>query len=317
MRSGDVRKDTALLERGARVGVVAPGFAVRKEPLRSGVRALREMGFDTVLGPSVSRRAGYFAGTDEERAADLNAFLRDPSVRAVWFARGGYGAARILARVDWDALARDPKPLLGYSDATALFAVALRSPRKLCLYAPVVAELGTPDAYDARSLSSLLAGKPYTIRFGRRQVLRAGKVEGRILGGNLTLLVHLLGTESAARLDGSVLLLEETGEESYRLDRLLQHLRMSSAIDRVAAVIVGSFSPPPTRRAFPKDRLAREILSDFLLPLGVPVVTALPLGHLPGKRSVPLGGTARLDTRNGRLELIPRPPSLRRRGGGR
>jgi muramoyltetrapeptide carboxypeptidase len=302
----------AILEPGDRVGVVSPGFAVRKAALRAGIAALEGLGFDVAVGAHAFDRNGYFAGTDRERASDFNRFVRDRSVRAIWCARGGYGSARILDRIDWPALARDPKPLLGYSDATALFAMALRSRGQLCFHAPLVAELSDRTAYDARSLDRLLRGESVTLRVRAASVLAPGRAEGRLVGGNLTTLAHLIGTAAAPTFDGSILFLEEVGEEAYRVDRLLAHLTLAGVFERVRGVLVGSMAAPRTRRRFPPDRPVARVLEELLSRLGVPVVTGLRAGHVPRKVTLPLGGRARIDTRALSIELVPKPVAARR-----
>jgi muramoyltetrapeptide carboxypeptidase len=293
-----------LLEPGATVGVVATGFAVRPPALRSGVRRLERMGYRVALGEHVLARCGYLAGDDDARAADLCAMLSDPDVAAVWFARGGYGTARLLDRIPWRRLARRPKLLVGYSDLTALFgAIAGRSAGR-CLYGPVVAELGQESAYDRSSLERLLAGLPVKLRIRRAQVLAHGRARGRLLGGNLTVLAHLLGTPHAPDLRGAVLFLEDVGEETYRIDRALTQLAAAGALRGVAGVLLGSFLPPP-RRAFPPDRVLDDVLGERFLPFGVPVIRDVPAGHVAGKWTLPLGGIAEIDTAAGQVRLLP------------
>jgi muramoyltetrapeptide carboxypeptidase len=289
------------------VGVVAPGFAVGHDALDAGLAALRRRGYRPVEGPHLREAAGYFAGDDDARAADIDGALRARDLRAVWFARGGYGTARLLDRLDLRELARRPKLLLGYSDLTALAAALLARSRALCLHAPFVAELGWPEAFHAPSLAAMLAGRPVRRRVAAREVLRAGRARGRLMGGNLTVLVHLLGTAHMPSLRGAVLFLEEAGEEAYRVDRLLNHLRMAGALRHVRAVCVGRMLVPATRREFPGDRDVDDVLRDHLLPLGVPVVCGLPAGHGPGKWTIPIGGMASIDTARGVIAFDPRP----------
>jgi muramoyltetrapeptide carboxypeptidase len=196
---------------------------------------------------------------------------------------------------------------------TALFAAALERTRSLCLYGPVVTELANPGAYHLPTLRRVLRGQEITLRFAQRQVLGAGRATGRLLGGNLSVLIHLLGTRHAPRLQGAILFLEDVGEPAYRLDRMLAHLRMSGALKGVAGVVIGSFEPVP-RRSFLEDRPVLELIRESFEPLGVPVVIGFPAGHLQGKRTLPLGGRARLDTRDGKLTIEPRAvgPSRRR-----
>lgn len=268
------------------------------------MRALRRMGFDVVVGRSVLARDGYLAGADPARAADLAAMIDAPHVRAIWFARGGYGTARILGRVPWRRLARRPKLLIGYSDLTGLLCAAVERARVPCLHGPVVTELGDREAFHGPSLRALLAGREIEMRFGSREILAPGRASGALVGGNLTVLTSLWGTRYQPDLRDKILLLEEVGEEAYRLDRLLTQLRLAGAFERVAGVILGAFDAR-ARRRFPPARALGEILLENFLPLGVPVVVGLPLGHRRGKWTVPLGGTVRLDTARGRVRFAP------------
>jgi muramoyltetrapeptide carboxypeptidase len=300
----------ALLRRGDHVGVVATGFAARPDALDAGIEALKRRGLVPVLGRHLRDVEGYLAGDDAARAGDLDAAVADPDLAAIWFSRGGYGTARILDRIDLDRLARRPKLLLGYSDLTGLFAALLRRAATVCLHAPGVAELGVRREFHAPSLNAALAGRGTRRRVVSRDVMRAGAARGRLMGGNLTVLCHLLGTRHMPDLRGAIVFLEETGEEAYRVDRLLQHLRSSGALAGARAVLLGTFHVPPTKRSFPGDRDVADVFRDHLLPLGVPVVRGLPAGHGPGKWTLPLGGTASLDTRAGLVAFDPRPAPL-------
>ncbi len=297
-----------LLKRGDTVGVVAPGFAPPPAALRSGIQALARAGYAVRVGDHVHGLHGYFPADDSRRAADLNSMVRDPDVKAIWFARGGYGCARILPQVDWTALGRSGKTFIGYSDVTALALASLRKPGPVWLYGPVVTEIGRKHSHHQAGFARLLAGRDDRVKFRKDQVLTAGKARGRLLGGNLTVLVHLLGTRWMPSLDGAILALEDVGEETYRLDRALTHLRMSGAMDRIAGICLGRFDPPPARRRFPPDRSLKAMLLDLLGDLKVPVVYQLPFGHIPAKRVLPLGWSATLETVTRTLDLSPRPP---------
>jgi muramoyltetrapeptide carboxypeptidase len=300
----------ALLSRGDHVGIVATGFAAPPDALGAGVAALERRGFVPVLFPHVLAVDGYLAGDDAARAADLDAAILDRALTAIWFARGGYGTARILDLFDLARLVRSPKLLVGYSDLTALFSALLSRASTVCLHGPLVAELGRKEAFHAPSLAAALAGRELRRRVHARDVLRAGRARGRLMGGNLTVLCHLLGTRHMPDLKGSILFLEDTGEEAYRIDRLFRHLVMSGALAGVRAVVLGTFHVPPTARAFPGDRELDTVLRDHLLPLKVPVVSGVPSGHGPGKWTLPLGGTASLDTAAGYISFNPRPAPL-------
>ena len=305
----------SLLRRGDGVGVVAPGFAVRHELLDAGLAALRRRGYRVAEGSHVRDSLGYLAGDDAARASDLDAVIADPGLRAIWFARGGYGTARLLDTIDLGRLAHRPKLLIGYSDITALSASLLARTATTCLHGPFVAELGKPEAFHAPSLAAMLAGRTVRRRVAGRDVLRAGSARGRLMGGNLTVLVHLLGTPHMPSLRDAILFIEEAGEEAYRVDRLLAHLRMSGALTGVRAILVGQLLAPATKREFPGDRDVADVLRDHLLPLGVPVVTGIPVGHGAGKWTIPIGGTASVETGRGVVAFDPRParrPSRKR-----
>jgi len=268
------------------------------------VARLGRLGFRVVVGRHVLDRHGYLAGDDDARAADLVEMLRAPDVRALWFARGGYGTARILDRVPWRALARAPKVLVGYSDLTALFAPAIDRARALCLYGPVARELGEAAAWHAPSLRRLLSGQPLELRIAARDVVAGGRARGRLIGGNLTVLAHLCGTSYEPDCRGAILYLEDTGEPTYRIDRMLTQLGQAGWLARVRGVVVGNLDVPPRRR-FPPDRSLDDVLGEALASLGVPVVRGLVAGHVAHKRTLPLGGTAEIDTRAGVLRVRP------------
>jgi len=289
------RSNRPVLRRGELVGVVATGFAVRPELLESGTETLRRMGYRVRLGEHVLCRAGYLAGSDEHRIADLVGMLDDPEVRAIWFARGGYGTARLLRRVPWRKLRTRPRLFVGYSDLTALFAAAIDRAAVRCLYGPVVTELGSRDAYHRPSLRRLLAGEPTEFKLRRRDVITPGKARGALAGGNLSVLAHLLGTPYAPQLSGRILFLEEIGEQAYRIDAALTQLQAAGAFRRLRGVILGEFSVP-SRRRFPPDRPWLELITERFGELGIPVVTGPPAGHVARKWTLPLGAIVELDT---------------------
>lgn len=293
-----------FLKKGDEVGVMAPGFAVKRSSLLAGLDALSRLGYEPRLGDHVLARDGYLAGSDDQRAADLNAFLRCPDLKALWFARGGYGTARLLPEVPWATLRRDPKLMIGYSDLTALFNAVIDRTPAICLYGPVVTELGDQGAWHRPSLRALLAGRPLTMRFPRRAALIEGRAEGRLIGGNLTVLTHLLGTPYEPDFRGAILFLEEVGEQTYRVDRMLTQLGQSGALRKIAGVLLGAITAP-ARRRFPPDRSLHEVLGEAFAPLGVPVIRGIEAGHVARKRTLPLGAATVIDTASCTIRFTP------------
>lgn len=289
---------------GDRVGISAPGGPVRRDALEGGMTYLRARGFELVPGDHLRSRHAYLAGTDRERLEDLNRLIADKTVKAIWFARGGYGSARIVADVDFDSLRRNPKALIGYSDVTVLQSAAYRKARLASWHGPLVSELGDPTRFDEGSLwRALSAGTaPLAHSLPPSSVVRAGTGEGPLVGGCLSLLVSLVGTPYEAPMEGAILFWEEVSEEPYRIDRMLGHLRLAGRLAGLRGMVVGHLVDCGAGE--PQNDLAlRDILETHLAGTHFPVVIDFPAGHCAGKATLPLGRTARLDTPAGRLNV--------------
>lgn len=293
-----------ILSRDQIVAVVATGYAVRPRLLRRGVARLEAMGFHPLLGSSVTAADGYLAGNDDARFADLSEMLGREDVAAIWFARGGYGTTRLLSRLRPEMLRGRRPALIGYSDLSALFAQFTRPGSRRCLYGPVVTELGDASNYHAGSLKAALAGREQVLKLRRSQVWCGGRASGTLVGGNLTVLTSLCGTRFEPTLRRRILFLEDVGEPTYRLDRMLTQWRDAGWLRGLAGVLLGSFSIP-ARRHFPPDREPEQVLREFFEPLGIPVVAGLPAGHRRGKRTLVLGAPVEIDTAKRRVVLGP------------
>ncbi|MEU5866739.1 MULTISPECIES: LD-carboxypeptidase [unclassified Nonomuraea] len=281
------------MQQGDTVAIVMPSGPPSAVLLGRGVERLEARGLKVVAGPHALDRQDldYLAGEDAARAADLQAAWCDPAVSVVFCGRGGYGAARLLDLLDWDAMrAAGPKVLVGSSDITALhnaFAIELGVPT---LHGPMPAcdliagEQG-PEPSSWESLWAALAGERATVRGDR--VLVPGRAEGVLTGGNLSLLASMCGTRYQPSFDGRLVLLEDIGEEPYRIDRMVTQLLQAGAFDGVRGIVLGSWvdcgDPYP-------------VLVDRLAPLGVPVVAGLPVGHGSPQMSVWLGELGAIDT---------------------
>jgi muramoyltetrapeptide carboxypeptidase len=280
---------------GARVALVAPAGPLRgSEELERAVDNARALGWEPVTAPHALDRAGYFAGADARRAADFNAALRDPRVDGVWCLRGGYGAMRILPAVDWDALVRHPKAIVGYSDITALHAAAGRHAGVVSYHGPTARAVLT--AFSRHSLERALAangGDPCG-EWPAAATLRGGRARGRLAGGNLALVAALVGTPYAPDLDGAILVLEDVNEGVYRVDRMLQQLLLAGALDGVRGIAFGHCTNCEEESDDGARRLA-DVVGETAAALGVPCVLGIPVGHIDDQWTLPLGAEAELD----------------------
>nr|WP_119294524.1 LD-carboxypeptidase [Streptomyces sp. YIM 130001] len=296
---------------GARVAVVAPSGPVPEERLRAGLDILRGWGLEVTVAPHVlttHREFGYLAGSDSDRAQDLQDAWCDPSVDAVFCARGGYGVQRMVDLVDWAAMrAAGPKVFVGFSDITALHeAFAVRA-GLATLHGPMVAGL---DFIGTRATQEHLRAtlfEPETVQtHAAGRALTPGRAEGVVLGGCLSLLASDLGTPHARpSARGGLLCIEDVGEEDYRLDRCLTQLLRSGWLEGVRGVLLGSWvdcGPPGEVRA---------VLADRLVGLGVPVAEEFGFGHSEGARTIPFGLPATLGTEADCASLTYEVPALR------
>jgi muramoyltetrapeptide carboxypeptidase len=274
------------------------------ERLDAGLAVLSSWGLHPVEGAHARAAHGHLAGSDEQRIADLNRAFRDPAVRAVWAARGGYGLTRIVDRLDWPALAADPKLLIGFSDVSALLLAAWQRIGLVSLHGQVVARLHLLAEQARERLRRGVLGQPAALRepVAGTVAHTTGRVSGRLVGGNLAVLAALAGTPDRLRASGCIVMLEEVDEPPYRVDRLLTQLRASGALDGVVGIVVGApvrCEPAAGARSATFDEVVAERLGD----LGVPVLTNLPVGHVDDQLALVYGTQAALDMTSGTLEL--------------
>ncbi len=286
---------------GSLIGVVAPAGPAEPEALAQVEPLLARHGYRTRLYPGCHARRGYLAGDDDVRLADLHAAFADAEVAAVFCLRGGYGSARLLDRLDRDLVARAHKPLVGYSDITALHAWLGRA-GLVGLHAPMPASdlvkpgrEGDADALFALLGAGLRAGTVWVPALDASALHRDGVAEGRLAGGNLSIVASLLGTPFACPVDDAILFLEDVSEEPYRVDRLLNQLRLAGVLAAAKGFLLGSF----TEQASPLG-----VLAEALLPLGKPLLAGWPAGHGTPNRPLPLGARVRLDATLRSLTLL-------------
>jgi muramoyltetrapeptide carboxypeptidase len=287
------------LRRGDVVRVIAPSSPFEPEALERGVRVLsNRLGLSPRWRADLGASERYLAGDDARRLDEWREAVADPEARAIFCARGGYGAMRLLPAIDPAPLLARPKLLVGFSDVCALHAPLNRA-GLATVHGPVLTQLGrapeaaiahlealifgtapAPGAWEAPAPGAGLAGTA---------TIRAGRVAGPIVGGSLAILAHLAGTPFLPPLDGAILLLEDVGERPYRLDRYLAQLRLAGVLDRVAGVAVGQLTDCDAA-----DVRGVDVVRELVHALGVPAVEGVPSGHEDANFAVPLGARGTL-----------------------
>jgi muramoyltetrapeptide carboxypeptidase len=290
---------------GARVALVSPAGPLRGESdLQRAQDNVRALGWVPVVGPHALAREGYLAGTDGDRLADLNGALTDDAIDAVWCARGGYGAMRILDQIDYAALRRRPKPLIGYSDITALHAAMTTRCEIVTFHGPTARASLTPIS--RTSLARALAGGDSCGTAASAITLLAGRARGRLVGGNLALLCAVAGTPYAPDYRDAILVAEDVNEPVYRIDRMLTQLRLAGHLSTCRGIVFGQFTDLPTDS--PEESLGARTLEDVLAEvaatLGVPCIAGAPIGHVADQWTIPLGADAELDANEHTLRIL-------------
>jgi muramoyltetrapeptide carboxypeptidase len=286
------------LQKGSRLAVVSPASAAKAELVERGMTALQASGYEPVLMPhALVRGPMYYAGSAEQRVADLHAAFADESIAGVICTRGGWGSAELLPLLDRDLLRANPKAFVGYSDHTSLHAWFWNECGMPTFYAPMVAaDWSKDDGVDIRTWRAALEGQG-TWSVGATdgvRVLRSGAVEGRLLGGCLSILTEALGTPWALQVDEPcILFIEDIGTKPYKWDRFLQHLKFAGGLERVTGVVLGDMSANIEEHEM---ELMQQACLHALRDFNGPIAIGLKSGHVEaGNRTVPLGAWVRMD----------------------
>lgn len=291
------------LRQGDTIGLIAPAGPYRdRADLEQGIAVLREMGFKVKYSPAIHERDHYLAGSDQSRAADLNQLWGDEEVQAILAVRGGYGSLRMVAGLDLAAIRRTPKALIGFSDITVLLTALAKATGLVTFHGPMVTTLATADEGSRQAFfEALTAEKPAALTPADLQILRPGRVAGKLWGGNLTTLAHLLATPYEVEWQDAILFLEDVNESAYRVDRLLTHLKEAGRLQKVAGLILGTFSNLPAATCPDTQLIWRRALE--LTEERVPVWGNFPVGHGPRNWTLPLGVQVTMDSAAGTLYL--------------
>jgi muramoyltetrapeptide carboxypeptidase len=293
------------LRPGDTIGIIAPASPPRSdERIEKSVRYFERLGYRVELGKHIRDTSGYLAGTDEDRAADLNAMFRSKHVRAIFYHRGGFGSIRLLDKIDYDLVIRNPKIVVGYSDATALLAALYK---KAGLYSCFFGPMPGVDLWDKidpfteenlwRALTP--SRKPKLTLTSSGLLMNPKSVNqltygGRMIGGNLTVFTSLFGTSYQPTLKSTIPLIEEIDEKPRKIDAYLAQLRLSGVFERASAILLGQFTNCNTDKDGPTLSLD-EVFEDYFSKLKIPVITNLPFGHEKRMWTIPFGAKLRID----------------------
>lgn len=303
------------LRAGDVVGLIEPaGFSDDPFHIEAVSHTIRGMGLVPRIGRHVGSRHGYLAGTDQERAWDINAMFADEQVRAVFAIRGGWGCARLLPFLDWETIRANPKLLIGFSDITALHLAFAARAGFPSIHGPNAA-----NSWDRASWESLwrLAFAGDRPRFEQPDpadwvgldrldfaTIRGGRAQGRLIGGNLSVLAALAGTPWLPDFDGAILFLEDVGEAEYRVDRLLSQLALAGLLGRLAGVVFGQCTRCTAGVPGYIGFTIPQVLDQYFAPLGVPAFRGANIGHIANQLSLPVGVPVEIDADAGSIQVL-------------
>jgi len=299
------------LRSGDLIGLVSPASRISDATrVERAVRYLEGLSYRVTVGPNALKQNTYLAGTDEERASDINGMFEDARVRAIVCIRGGYGSPRILPLLRYRMIARNPKIFVGYSDITVLHLAFWRKAGLVTFHGPMAGvDLADPmDPFSEELFWGLLTSPrrkgPVSFPDPRPSAIVPGRAAGRLLGGNLALLCSIIGTPYLPDFSGALLYLEDIGEDPYRVDRMFTQLRASRLLDAARGVLLGQFTECVPRDASSPSFSVEEVLREYTLAAGRPTLGGVPFGHERTKMTIPVGIRARLSAHEGLLEYL-------------
>ncbi|MFZ7114424.1 MAG: S66 peptidase family protein [Bacteroidota bacterium] len=294
------------LKEGDTVAIVSTARKVSKFEIKPAIDLLKSWGLEVQTGKNLYKEENQFAGSDEDRAGDLQRALNNKNVQAVLFARGGYGTVRIIDQIDWKKFIKQPKWLIGYSDITVVHSHVHRHCLVQTLHAPMSLNIPKLNAPCLQVFKETLFGKP--LRYSSSKQLpqleklnRKGKSKGRLVGGNLSILYSMSGTPSEIDTAGKILFLEDLDEYLYHVDRMMMNLKRSGKLKDLAGLIVGGMSEMKDN-PIPFGKTAEEIIHDAVKEFSFPVVYGFPAGHIPNNYPLIMGSEVTLNVTD-KMEL--------------
>lgn len=286
------------MNKGDCIGLVAPaGSLISKNKFNSGVQILEQQGFRVKFNQKLLNGKGYLAGSDFERAEDFNRLWSDPEIKGLIAARGGYGSMRMVDQIDMKQIRKHPKILIGFSDLTVLLNAVYRETGLITYHGPVVTTLADIDKLSYRSFFNVLTDKsPAFIKPVKLKILKDGNARGVLLGGNLTTLVHTIGTPYEIPWHQTVLFIEDIGESPYRLDRLFTHLSQAGRLQKIKGLILGTFTDDQKKENAQMQKSVRNRVLELLAEYDIPIWANFPIGHSHRNITLPLGTEVEMDS---------------------
>jgi len=308
----------ARLRMGDKIGLVAPAWLITENDLQASIKNMKQLGFKPVYSDKIIGKHGYFSGTDKERADDFNNMIKNPGIKGIIFAAGGYGGARILDLIDYEMIKKNPKVIMGFSDNTALINSIHKKTGLITFHGPISRTIHRE--YNTKQFKDIVVHPTnnYTIESSdddlqksvedtifERYTITSGKAQGELVGGNLTLICSMIGTPYHIDLKGKIVMIEDVGEEPYRIDRMLTQLIACDELTKASGIAFGISRgcDKSSKTIAPNSFTLREVIEDRIKPLKIPAVHGLSFGHNVNNFTFPIGIRANLDADNMTIEL--------------
>ncbi|WBL21794.1 S66 peptidase family protein [Zunongwangia sp. HRR-M8] len=305
------------LKEGDTIGIISPASAIfETEPYQIAKESFEAMGLKVKFGKFVKNRYGHLAGTDEERAGELNAMFKDPSIEAIIALRGGSGSARILTLLDYDAIEANPKIFIGYSDITALHSAIFEKTGLVTFHAPVA--VSTWNSFSVSHLKAILFNKEnpllenpksigdnLTQTSNRIRTIANGSAKGRLLGGNLSVLTGIMGSEYfPSDWSDKILYIEDVGEKVYAIDRMMTQLQLGGVLKQIKGFVFGKCTECDPGGSGYGSLTLEEVLDHYIKPLDIPAFSGAMIGHIDHNSTIPNGIEAEIDGELGTIQLL-------------
>ena len=300
------------LAAGAKVGIVNPSYWLEPERMQRAVAVFEELGYEVALGKSTKLRDNQCAGSPAERAADIMAMFKDPTIDAIICARGGYGGNRVLPLLDYDIIRKNPKIFIGYSDITGYLSSFAQKSGLITFHGPMLTTYGTKTIqYNLDTFHQVLSGQDdvciRSTQACRARTLRSGMAGGPLWGGNLTLVIERLGTKDQVDTSGSILFLEDIDEKLYAFDRMMLHLKSSGSLDQIKGLVIGEMLEMGDSKT-PFGKTTDEIVLDVCGDLDIPIISNFPCGHGDYQATLPVSHNLEIHADDDPYILIPESP---------